>query len=125
MLKLVMRWVLALLMVGVGITHFTSPDGFVKIMPAYLPWHLALVYISGFFEILGGVGLLIPKLQRAAAWGLIALFIAVLPANINMAIHGLPFGDTQPSTFMLWARIPMQLIPIAWCWWLLRDGVER
>lgn len=120
MIKLAMRWVLALAMVAVGITHFTDPDRFVKIMPSYLPWHLGLVYVSGFFEIVGGIGLLIPGLQRAAAWGLIALYIAVLPANINMAIHHLPFGDTEPSTFMLWLRIPLQLIPILWCWFLLK-----
>lgn len=65
--KIVFQIVLAIGMVVVGALHFTSPQGFEKIVPDYLPYHLALVYISGFLESLGGVGLLIPRMSRSAA----------------------------------------------------------
>jgi uncharacterized membrane protein len=87
---LALRLVLAVSMVAVGVLHFTSPEGFVRIVPAYLPAPLALVYVSGAFEIAGGLGLLVARLRRAAAYGLIALYVAVFPANVNMAVHQIP-----------------------------------
>ncbi len=116
-----LRVVLGAAMVLVGVLHFTSPDPFVKMIPASLPGPLALVYVSGAAEIAGGVGLFVPRLRRAASWGLIALYIAVFPANVNMAVNELPLGDLQLSTFALWARLPLQLVFIAWAWWVGRD----
>jgi len=112
------RIVLSLSMVVAGTLHFAKPAPFVKIVPDLLPYPLALVYISGFFEILGGVGLLIPPISQAAAWGLIALFIAVFPANINMAIHNIQFEGIPQNQFLYWARLPFQAVLIAWAWWL-------
>ncbi len=120
MIRTILRWVLGLGMIFVGIVHFTDPGKFERIVPDYLPWHLELVYISGFFEILGGAGLLIPFLKRKAAWGLIALYIAVFPANVNMAIHHIPFGDAPTPEFLLWLRLPIQLVLIAWAYWFTR-----
>jgi len=88
----------------------------VKIVPAYLPFPNELVLISGVCEILGGVGLCIPPLQKAAAWGLVGLFIAVFPANINMAINHLPFGDYQ-TPLLAWVRLPFQIVLVLWAWW--------
>ena len=68
-----------------GIRHFTEPDWFLQIYPPFLPFGLAAVYISGFFEVLLGILLLIPKTRHYAAWGLIVLLIAVFPANIYLA----------------------------------------
>ena len=104
-------------MVGVGSLHFKQPTPFVKIVPKFLPKPLLLVYVSGFFEILGGVGLLIPAVSSWAAWGLVALYIAVFPANVNMAVNGLPMGDKKLSPFALWARLPLQMVLILWAWW--------
>ena len=83
------RVILAVAISTVGVLHFLVPVPFIRIVPPQLPYPEALVYISGFFEILGGIGLLIPKVSRAAAWGLIALFIAVFPANINQAVNNI------------------------------------
>ena len=115
-----LRTLLAVLMVGVGITHFTSPDFFVAIVPKALPAPLTLVYVSGFFEILGGLGLLVPRTRRAAAWGLVALYVAVFPANINMAINEIqPAGGHIPVAGM-WLRLPFQVLFIAYAYWFTR-----
>ncbi len=86
--KEILRGVLAVSIIIVGITHFLRPEQYARIVPPPFP-PLASVYISGFFEILGGIGLSIPFVSVAAAWGLIALFIAVFPANIYMTLHNI------------------------------------
>src|SRR5580704_210095 len=75
-----------------GVLHFLRPAMYMKIMPPYVPWHRAMVELSGAAEILGGIGLLIPRLRRAAALGLVALLIAVFPANIYMATNPIEAG---------------------------------
>ena len=128
-MTLALRWLLALAMTGVGILHFTDPRPFVRIVPPLLrsdsSWigPLALVYISGVFEILGGVGLVVPiaLTQRIAAYGLIALFIAVFPANVYMAMAKIPLGNTPMPEWALWARLPLQAVLIVWAWWLAKS----
>jgi uncharacterized membrane protein len=107
-------------MVGVGIMHFVDPAPFVRIVPPFLPAPLALVYVSGVCEIAGGVGLLPKKTRTLAGWGLIALYVAVFPANIHMALHNIPFGDEPVPPAMLWGRLPLQLVFIAWAYWVSR-----
>lgn len=120
--KETLRGVLAVTMVITGILHFAVPIPFVKIVPAALPAPLALVYISGFFEILGGIGLLIPSVSQAAAWGLILLYIAVFPANINMAVNNIHLEGVPNSQIFPWARLPLQAVLIAWAWWYTRPS---
>ena len=119
--KTVFRWLLTVFMVGAGLNHFRDPGPYVAMMPAVLPAPLALVYISGVAEILGGLGLIVPATRKLAAWGLIALFIAVFPANVNMAVNDLPLGDTAVPSWALWARLPLQLAAIAWAYWFTRE----
>jgi uncharacterized membrane protein len=111
-----LKILLAGFMIFAGVSHFVKPKTFVQIVPPYLPAPLALVYISGFFEVLGGLGLFVPQTQSLAAWGLIALFIAVLPANINMAVKKIPFGNLRTPQWVLWARVPLQLVLIGWAY---------
>ncbi len=108
-------------MIFAGVLHLISPEQFIRIVPDYLPWPAALVLLSGIFEIAGGVGLLAPPTRRAAAWGLIALYIAVFPANVHMALHQIPFGQGPTPPFLLWARLPLQFGLIAWAWWYTQD----
>lgn len=115
--KEVLRGVLAVAISIVGITHFTHPTQYAQIVPPELPFPITLVYISGFFEILGGIGLLIPLVSTAAAWGLIALFIAVFPANINQAIHSIPIDGIPHHPLLYWFRLPFQAVLIAWAGW--------
>lgn len=114
--RTVLRWVLAIAMIAVGALHFVNPDPFVEIVPPWLPAALVLVYVSGAFEIAGGAGLLIERTRRLAAFGLIALYVAVFPANIQMAIQ----GDPEIPAFALYFRLPLQLVFIAWAYWVRR-----
>ena len=106
------RVVLATIMIGIGLLHFLRPGPFVTIVPSALPAPYALVIVSGFFEVLGGVGLLVPRVRRAASIGLVALYVAVFPANINMVVH--PELGGGIAVWALWARLPLQIVFIAW-----------
>ena len=121
MLKLVLRWLLTIVMVGAGANHFINPAPYLGMMPDVLPAHLALVYLSGIAEIAGGLGLILPATRKLAAWGLILLLLAVFPANVNMALNDLPLGEDTVPTWALWARLPLQLVFILWAWWFTRD----
>jgi uncharacterized membrane protein len=123
--KEILRVVLAVSIIVVGITHFAKPQVYVKIVPPQLPYPLELVYISGFFEILGGIGLLIPFVSVAAAWGLIALFIAVFPANINLAVNNIALEGIPHNQTLYWLRLPFQAVLIAWAWWYTRKPKEQ
>lgn len=117
-LKPIMKWVLGVLFIAAGVNHFVMPGFYVRIVPPYLPWPDELVFVSGAFEILGGIGLLVPRLTVAAAWGLIALLVAVFPANLHMALH----PDQYPNlpAIGLWLRLPFQAVFIAWAYWFTR-----
>jgi uncharacterized membrane protein len=99
-IKLVLKWLLGVLFILAGLNHFRVAEVYVKIMPPYLPWHLELVYLSGVVETALGVLLLVRKFTILAAWGLIALLIAVFPANIHMALHAELFPGFDPA--VLW-----------------------
>jgi uncharacterized membrane protein len=113
-------------MVTVGVVHFVNVEPFMGMMPPWVPFPLAMVYISGAFEILGGLGLILERTRSAAGWGLVALYVAVFPANIYMAINELPLGDQPVEPWILWARLPFQFLFIAWAYWVSRPhGTER
>lgn len=114
----VARYLLALFFVGVGVTHFTNEEAFIAIVPPYLPAARALVWISGVFEILGGLGVLFVRTRRRAGIGLIALLVAVFPANVHMALH--PEAFPELPAWGLYARLPFQLLFIAWVWWVTK-----
>jgi uncharacterized membrane protein len=97
-----------------GLNHFRATDFYVRIMPPYLPAPLTLVYLSGLAEIALGAGLLISRLQRQAALGLIALLIAVFPANVHMAIHSELFPEFNST--LLWWRLPVQGLLLMWAY---------
>lgn len=99
-------------MIAVGVLHLVIPGWFVSIVPAALPAPLVLVVVSGIFEVLGGIGLLVPRTRRAASIGLVVLYVAVFPANINMVVHP-ALGHGVPE-WLLWARLPLQAVFIAW-----------
>jgi len=95
----------------------------VAIMPPYLPAHLELVYISGVFEMLGGLGALFSQTRKPAGWGLIALLVAIFPANLHMALSPTQF-PTLPA-WVLYARLLFHLVFIAWVWWAVRPDLPK
>lgn len=117
-LKLVLRIVLAIFMIGAGAAHFRDPDFFLAIMPPYLPFHEAIVAVSGAIEIVLGLALLVPKTSRLAAWGLIALYIAVFPANIHLFMNQDIMPDVSPTMHAV--RLPLQGVLILWAYWFTR-----
>ena len=111
-----MRVVLAIFFIVAGIMHFVAPDAYMRIVPPHLPMPHLLVILSGMAEILGGSGLLVPFTQRAAAWGLVALLVAVFPANIYMALAHLPAPGILGQSWAQWLRLPLQIPLIYWAW---------
>jgi uncharacterized membrane protein len=99
---------LSALFVGSGLVHLVRPDVYLPIMPPYLPYPAVLILLSGVAEIAGGVGLRFPPTQRAARYGLIALLVAVFPANIQMAVNGITDGASPLVLALLLARLPLQ-----------------
>ena len=118
-IKAIFRLMLAALMVGAGVMHFLNPSFFVKIVPPYLPFHKELVAVSGAIEIILGVLLIIPNWSRLAAWGVIALLIAVFPANIYVFQH----QEIVPASSMAHLiRLLLQGVLILWAYWHTRPA---
>jgi uncharacterized membrane protein len=122
-LKTVTRWMFGLLFIAAGINHFLATAFYISIMPPYLPWHRELVYISGVAEVVLGTALWLRRFRGGAAWGLIALLVAVFPANLHMAVHPEQFPMLPPLG--LWLRLPLQGVLIGWAYWYTRDGDGR
>ncbi|MEP0545759.1 MAG: hypothetical protein ABJF88_02425 [Rhodothermales bacterium] len=118
-MKAISIWFIAAIFVGAGVMHFVKPKLFAAIVPPFLPNALLLVYLSGVAEILGGLGVLVPAFRAWAGWGLIALLVAVFPANVYMALEAEKFGI---APVWLWLRLPLQLVLIAWVWWATKAG---
>lgn len=110
---------LAVFFIYFGIDHFINAEFYLSIMPPAFPLHLEAVYISGIFEILGGVCVLMPSLRRIAGLGLIALLISVYPANIYMAIT--PEAFPEISIELLYFRLPLQFLFIYWAYSVTRS----
>ncbi|NMM09024.1 MAG: DoxX family protein [Polaromonas sp.] len=114
------RCLLGALFMGAGANHFWSASFYVAMMPPYLPWHPELVFLSGLAEFGLGALLLFKRWQAAAGWGIIALSLAVFPANVQMALHPELFQQFTPTG--LWLRLPLQIVPIFWAYWYTRSG---
>ncbi|RLT18927.1 MAG: DoxX family protein [Planctomycetota bacterium] len=116
-IKTISKYLLAIFMGTAGTMHFANPTFFLKIMPPYLPLHDELVSVSGIFEVLLGVLLLVPQTSRKAAWGIVALLIAVFPANLYLYQH----QDILPASPIIHLlRLPLQGVFILWAYWHTR-----
>ena len=126
-LKLPTSWWKKLVLFGLstffiytGIHHFVNPGFYLSIMPSAFPLHTEAVYISGFFEVVGGVCVLIPRLRKIAGWGLVALLVAVYPANIYMAITPEAFPDIHVA--LLYVRLAFQFLFFYWAFSVTRPA---
>lgn len=118
-IKLISQYLLSTLMIVAGTTHFVNPEFFLKIVPPYLPLHEELVLFSGVCEIVLGVLLLIPRYSHLAAWGIIALLIAVYPANLYL-YQNQDIVPASPIIHLL--RLPLQGVFILWAYWHTRPA---
>jgi len=105
---------IALLFATSGVLHLVKPQPYVSIMPPWLPASLALVLISGVFEIAGAAGILLLSTRVAAGWGLIALLFAVFPANVQMLLNARAAHASALWVAGLVARLPLQVLLIIW-----------
>lgn len=117
--KRILLWIMAILYMFAGANHLMNPDMYLAIMPPNLPNPEWLNVLSGLAEIVLGVYLLAePRVRALAAWGIIALLVAVFPANLYMAIENV--GAEGPGSGVglgAWIRLPFQALFIAWAWW--------
>ena len=112
------RYLIGILFVLAGLLHFWKPAFYVNIMPDYLPWHKALVYLSGAAEMAGGIGMFIAAVRLEAAIGLILLLFAVFPANIDMAMKSVKKrGWVDLYSLLLILRLPLQFVLMYWVYW--------
>ncbi len=109
------RGLLGAVFVVAGVLHFVATPVYMKIVPGWMPSPRMIVLVSGAFEVLGGVGVLVPSTRRFAAWGLVALLVAVMPANVQMALDHATKWRGIPE-WLLWARLPLQAPLIWWAW---------
>jgi uncharacterized membrane protein len=110
------------LYVAAGINHFIHPVFYLKIMPPYIPYHLAMVYLSGFFEIAFALLLVPPTTRRAGAWLIILLLVAIFAANIQMDIDW--YQENHPHLWLAFARLPLQVVLIWWAWSYARKKIN-
>lgn len=112
--RLISLYIMAVFYVAAGINHFINPDFYAGIMPPWIPFQLELIYISGGIEVAAALLLLFPMTRSLGAWTIIALLLAIFPANIQMAINYYEIGH---SLFWLTlVRLPFQLVLIWWAW---------
>ena len=111
---------LSVFFIFAGIMHFVIPESYMKIMPGFLPFPRALVLISGALEIAGGLGLLLERTRRVAAFGLVALLLAVWPANVQMLLNAREHDAAGWIQLLLWMRLPLQIPLIWWTWRMTR-----
>lgn len=114
-----LRYPLAAFFVAMGILHFVAPAPFESIMPPWIPLHHELVLLSGVFELGLGLAVLPERTRPWAGIGLILLLVAVFPANIHMALNDVP-PESPPPRWVVWARLPLQPLMMAWAWWSTR-----
>ena len=124
--RLFCRYSLGLFFVVSSIPHFTSPRVYLPIMPPIFPAPILLIYLSGICEGLFGVLCFAPQrwLSQVAVWGLLALLVAVFPANIWAALSAESQRKGKIPAWFAWARLPMQLVFALWCWTLTESDMQ-
>jgi uncharacterized membrane protein len=109
-------YALAVMFVFTGSAHFArTKHDLARMVPRVFPRPLFVIYATGVLEFLGAAGLLIPRFRPGAALGLIALLVAMFPANVKAAQDQLPLRGRAATP--LWLRVPMQVLFIALLWW--------
>jgi uncharacterized membrane protein len=111
-----MRIAMAVALLFVGADHWINPQRYLPMTPPWVPLHLEMVLFTGAAEIAGALGLLVPRLRRAAGFMLALYFVAVFPANIHNALNGLAVEGLPQAQWYYWVRLAFQPLAI---WWAL------
>lgn len=121
--KLATKLLFGVFFIVAGLNHFRDEAFYLKLMPDYIPlqWHRPAVLVSGVAEVLLGALLLVPQTTRLAAWGLIALLVAIFPANVYAYQHSREVFPTLDPAMHFW-RLPLQAVLILWAWWYTRPS---
>jgi uncharacterized membrane protein len=120
----VLRALATALFILAGANHFRNPQFYRSIVPPSFPAPMFLVAFSGICEIAGGAALQVRRLRRVAGWGLIALLIAVFPANIYMAMHPDSIAGLRIAHWLLWVRLPLQGVLVVWVWYVSGESSQ-
>jgi uncharacterized membrane protein len=121
-------WVMAAFYVLAGFNHLVNPDFYVAIIPPELPEPEWLNLAAGLAEIVLGVYVLEPRVRALAAWGIIALLVAVFPANLYVALENVGVPGGRPGTgnaALNWARLPFQALFVVWAFWYTRPDAQE
>jgi uncharacterized membrane protein len=106
----------AIMFLFTGATHFTSmKHDYAAMLPGPLSGNLGIIYLTGTLQIVGAVGLLVPRTRRLAGVCLVLLLLAMFPGNVYAAVNEVPFRGEAPTP--LWLRTPIQLFFIGMVWW--------
>ncbi|MEM8844448.1 MAG: hypothetical protein AAGB35_05325 [Pseudomonadota bacterium] len=111
-------WGLGLTFIFFSIGHFVKTDGMVEMLPSWFPFRLEIIYVTGVLELVIGITLFFSSLQRKAAISAIAVFVLFFSSNIYAALNGVGLGGHQWGPVYLFIRTPLQLILIAWAYYL-------
>jgi uncharacterized membrane protein len=119
--KIAMKFLFAAIFILAGFNHFRDPNFYLRIMPPYLPWPSALHLTAGVFEVVLGVMLLVPRFQKLAAWGLVAMLLVFFSVHIHMIVH---HDQYEVRLSLLWVRLLLQFVLVAWAWWFTVTAEE-
>jgi uncharacterized membrane protein len=100
-----------------SIGHFVKTEAMSRMLPPWIPMRVPLIYVTGVFELLAGIAVLIPGYSRPAGILLCLFLVAILPSNVYAALHRVDFGGHKMGPKYLWVRIPLQLFLIGWVYW--------
>jgi uncharacterized membrane protein len=118
-------WGLGIAFIFFFVGHLVETEGMVEMLPTWVPFRIALVYLTGLLELLIAIALFIPRYQPLAAKLAIAVFVIFFPANIYAALNGIGLGGHQWGLVYLLIRGPLQIILIAWAYFLCVKGHNK
>lgn len=118
-------WGLGFAFIFFSIGHVVKTEGMVEMLPPWVPFRLPIIYLTGLLEIIIGIALFLPKIQVHAAKAAIIVFVVFFPANIYAALNSTGLGGHQWGPVYLLIRLPLQLILIAWAYFLGIKGYDK
>ena len=116
-LKALGSWFFAIFFFYAGLMHFVQEESFTAIVPPSIPFPKLIVWTTGLMELVFAILLILPRYRKLAGFLLAPFLLAVLPANIHMAMNNIPFGEMSATPTTLWLRVALQfplILSILW-----------